>query len=180
MDFHDSALSEAGSFQFLPLYRWSWTTVAKLDLVKKTNICSRSCNRRHEQHRDHSHTCSRCKFNSDKFYKLPIKYHADQGSDHKRISHIQKVAEEGTYTPPFHHRRRQKLSKRPWSRVPPECYQTLSSAARFPHSWNTHVRAGYRSTDEDQSDLLHKPNTAATSPPGTGLPCPYHKSSSSF
>lgn len=43
------------------------------------------------------------------------------------------------------------------------------SSARFPHLGNTHLRAAYQRTGDNQSYLLQKSNTATTTLLGTAL-----------
>lgn len=139
----------------------------------RQNFCSGSCNRRHKQCRGFSHTCSRPWSNSGKFYKLPKQYCTVQDSHYKRISSIQKAL----HKPPFCCRRGQKCSMRPWTVVP-----TLSSAARFPHSWIPvwEQTPAIVLHHDDQSHLAQKPNTVVTSQVVTGLPRSHHKTISSF
>lgn len=95
-----------------------WEMENKLDNSCKAplrqNFCSGSCNKKHEQCRGFSHTCSRPWSNSGKFYQLPEQYCTVQDPHYKRISSIQKALHKS----PFCCRRGQKCRTRPWTLVP--------------------------------------------------------------
>lgn len=105
-------------FSRLPFTPQCWEIENKLDNSCKAplrqNFCSGSCNKKHEQCRGFSHTCSRPWSNSGKFYQLPEQYCTVQDSHYKRISSIPKALHKS----PFCCSTGQICRTWPWTLVP--------------------------------------------------------------